>query len=316
MAMTHSTMEPAAVPLQVDAVTDALVGRRPERAALDDLLAGLRAGRSAALVLHGDAGIGKTALLDDLRRRAGDCAVASVAAAPSERDLAFAALDQLCRPLLDGVERLPEPRRAALRTTLGLAAGVTPEPLFLGLAVLSLLEDAGADRPLLCVVDDAQWLDPASSAVLAFVARRLAGERVAIVFGAREAGPDLAGLPALGVTGLAHAEAQALLLASLQGPLDERVLERLVAEAGGNPDALLAVARGSAPARLAGGFGEPDAAAPPSGGDAALVRRLAALDDATRVLLLVAAAEPLGEPLLLWRAAEELGIAPAAADAA
>jgi DNA-binding CsgD family transcriptional regulator len=318
-------LEQAAPPLRVsmaagagkdDDVAVDLVGRRPECSRLDELLDAIGTGRSDVLVVRGDAGIGKTALLAHLCRRASGCAVASVTAVPSEQDLDFAALDQLCRPLMGLTERLPKPQRAALRTALGLAGGVAPDRFFVGLAVRNLLAEAGADRPLVCVIDDAQWLDAASSSVLGFVSRRLGRERVALAFGVREPGPGLAGLPELSVGGLAHHDAHALLRTCLHSPLDDRVRERLIAEADGNPGALLAVTHGSAPTWLAGGFGDPDAGGLTTRGAAMLTRGLATLDAETRLLLLVAAAEPLGEPLLLWRAAEDLSIPPTAADAA
>jgi DNA-binding CsgD family transcriptional regulator len=293
-----------------------LVGRKRECRLLDDLLDAVRGGHSRVLVIRGEAGIGKTALLDHLRRRAAGCRVVGVSAVASEQDLDYAALDQLCRPLVDLLEDLSEPQSTALKGALGLATGPAPDRFCLGLGVLGLLERAADDRPLVWLVDDAQWLDAASSSVLGFVSRRLAAETVALVFGAREPGPLLAGLPELHLTGLARHEGHALLRTSLTSPLDEPVRERFVAEAGGNPGAVLAIARGAGPARLAGGFGDPGAGGLAVPDEASVAQRLGALEDATRLLLLAAAAEPLGEPLLLWRAAEALEIPPAAVDGA
>jgi hypothetical protein len=231
-------------------------------------------------------------------------------------ELAFAGLHQLCAPLLDRLERLPVPQRVALATAFGLTEEIPPDPFFLGLAVLSLLSEAAEERPLVCLVDDAQWLDSASSGVLAFVARRLVAESVALVFAAREPRSELAGLPEMSVHGLSDEDGRALLASALRGPLDERVKERILAETKGNPLALLELPCGLTPTQLAGGFGDPDAGRVASRVEESFARRLAALPDDTRLLLLLAAAEPLGEPILLWRAAGELGIPASAADAA
>jgi hypothetical protein len=268
-------------------------------------------------VVRGEPGVGKSALLDYLAERASGCRVARAAGIESEMELAFAGLHQLCAPMLDRLQRLPAPQRAALRTAFGLSSGSAPDRFMVGLAVLSLLSDAAEEHPLVCLVDDAQWLDHASAQVLGFVARRLEAESVGLVFGARVPSDELAGLPELLVEGLRHADARALFDAVLTGPLDARVRDRILAETGGNPLALLELPRGLTPAELAGGFALPDAMPLSERIEENFRRRLDALPADTRVLLLVAAADPVGDPVLVWRAAEQLGIqAEAAAPAA
>ena len=224
---------------------------------LDRLLDAVRAGESRVLVVRGEAGVGKTALLDYLVEQASGCRVARAAGVESEMELAFAGLHQLLTPMLDRLERLPAPQADALRTAFGLSSGSAPDRFLVGLAALSLLAEVAEEHPLVCLVDDAQWLDRASAQVLAFVARRLAAESVGLVFAARVPGDELAGLPELVVEGLREADARALLDSVLTGPLDARVRDRIVAEAGGNPLALLELPRGLAPAELAGGFALP-----------------------------------------------------------
>ena len=296
-----------------------LRGRRGEREVLDRLLASARAGQSRVLVLRGAAGIGKTALLGYLLEHASGFRIARAAGAELEMGLAFAGLHQLCAPFLDRIECLPDPQRAALGTAFGLRDGDAPDRFAVGLAVLSLLSDVAGERPLVCVVDDAQWLDRASAQALAFVARRLATESVAVVLAVRQPGAeqDLAGLEELVVYGLPDGDAQALLESVITGPLDERVRDRFVAETRGNPLALLELARGLAPEELAGGIGLPCVTARPGRMEEGFRRQLMPLPPATRRLLLVAAAEPAGDPVLVWRAADRLGVqAMAAAPAA
>jgi DNA-binding CsgD family transcriptional regulator len=293
-----------------------LLGRLAERATVDGLLDAARAGHSRVLVVRGPPGVGKTALLNYAIESAdGLLCIARVSGVEPEMELAFAALQQLCASMLDLVDRLPDPQRDALAIAFGLRAGEAPDRFLVGLAVLSLLSEAAVARPLLCVVDDAQWLDGASAQVLGFVARRLLAEPVALLFGAREAGAELAGLPELALGGLADSEARELLGSVLRGPLDDRVADRIVAETGGNPLALLELPRGLTPAQLSGGFGMLDAALSGRIEDT-FQRRLEALPADTQQLLLVAAAEPTGEPVLLWRAARLLGIGVGAAAAA
>ena len=292
-----------------------LHGRRGEREVLDRLLASVRAGQSRVLVLRGEAGIGKTALLGYLLERASGCRIARAAGVEPEMELAFAGLHQLCAPFLDRIECLPDPQRAALGTALGLTDGGAPDRFAVGLAVLSLLSDVAREQPLVCVVDDAQWLDRASAQALAFVARRLVTESVAVVFAVRSpgAGQDLTGLAELVVSGLPDGAARALLESVIIGPLDEQVRDRIVAETRGNPQALLELARGLTPEELAGGIGLPCVTAVPGRIEEGFQRQLMPLPPATRRLLLVAAAEPTGDPLLVWRAADRLGVQAAAA---
>src|SRR3954464_6336482 len=234
-----------------------LRGRHAERAALNGLLDGARSGRSGVLVLRGEAGIGKTALLEQAIGAASDFRLVRAVGVESEMELAFAALHLVCAPLLDFVGRLPGPQRAALEVTFAVSAGAAPDRFLVALATLSLVSEAAQERPLLCVVDDAQWLDGASAQVLAFVARRLLAEPVVLVFAARERTEALAGLPELLIEGLDDREARTLLGSVIAGRLDERVADQLVAEARGNPLALLELPRGLSPAQLAGGFGLP-----------------------------------------------------------
>jgi DNA-binding CsgD family transcriptional regulator len=278
----------------------------------------VRAGQSRVLVLRGEAGVGKTALLDYLLERASGCRIARAAGVESEMELTFAGLQQLCAPMLDRLRRLPGPQGDALATAFGLRGGDAPDPFLVGLAVLSLMSDVAEERPLVCLVDDAQWLDRGSAQALAFVTRRLAAESVAVVVAVRESGDDqgLTGLPELLVRGLADRDARALLESVITGPLDERVLDRIVAETRGNPLALLELPRGLTPEELAGGFGLPDAVALSGRIEESFRRRLTPLPPATRLLLLVAAAEPVGDPVPVWRAAERLGIGAEAADPA
>jgi AAA ATPase domain len=219
------------------------------------LVAAVRAGESRVLVVRGEPGVGKTALLDLLAGQAEGCRVVRVAGMQSEMELAFAGLHQLLAPMLDHLEQLPAPQREALRTVLGLSAGLAPDRFLVALAVLSLLAEAAGERPLVCVIDDAQWLDQASAQALGFVGRRLGADPVGLVLGARVTGEELSGLPELSVEGLAAGDARALLESALAAPLDARVRDQIVAETGGNPLALLELPRGLTPAELAGGFG-------------------------------------------------------------
>jgi DNA-binding CsgD family transcriptional regulator len=283
--------------------------RYSERGVLDGLVEAVRAGDSRVLVLRGEPGVGKTALLDYL---AGQVVkggrLVRAAGVQSEMELAFAGLHQLCAPMLDRIGALPVPQRDALRIAFGLSAGPPPDRFLVGLAVLSLLSEVAAERPLVCLVDDEQWLDRASAQALGFVARRLGAESVGLVFAARVPGEDLAGLPQLAVEGLEEGDARALLDSVLTGPLDARVRDRIVAEARGNPLALLELPRGLTPDQLAGGFGLP-AAEPLSGRiEDSFRRQIDALPAQTRRLLQLASADPSGDPTLVWRAAGQLGI--------
>ncbi len=293
-----------------------LRGRRGERGVLDRLIEAVRAGVSRTLVVYGEPGTGKTALLDYLAGRASGCRVVRAAGVQSEMELAFAGLQQLCAPMLDHLDGLPGPQRDALRTAFGLSAGPAPDRFLVGLALLSLLSDVAGEQPLICLVDDQQWLDRASAQALAFVARRLEAESVGLVFAARVPGDDLAGLPELVVEGLREADARALLDSVLTGPLDERVRDQIVAETRGNPLALLELVRGLTPAELAGGFGLPGAAPLAGRVEESFRRRVDALPAQTRRLLQLAAADPVGDPVLVWRAAGRLGIGAEAASPA
>jgi DNA-binding CsgD family transcriptional regulator len=293
-----------------------LLGRTDECAALDGLVDDVRRGESRSLVLRGEAGIGKTALLRYLVESASDLTVDRAVGVESEMELAFASLHQLCGPMLDRLGALPAPQRQALEIVFGLSVGPAPDRFLVGLAVLSLLSEVADERPLLCVVDDAHWLDQASALTLAFVARRLLAEPIGIVFAAREPVAELEHLPELTVHGLQNEEARALLSSAVQFTLDVRVRDRIVAETRGNPLALLELPQGLSATQLAGGFGLFSAQDLSGHIQESFVRQLQPLSDDARRLLLIAAAEPLGDPLLLWRAADRLGIAPAAAEEA
>ena len=287
---------------------EGLTDRRGERQVLGRLVEAVQSGESRTLVVHGDPGVGKTVLLDYLAGQARRCRVARAVGVQTEMELAFAGLHQLCAPMLNRAEHLPVPQREALRTAFGLSAGPPADRFLIGLAILSLLSEVAGEEPLICLIDDEQWLDHASAQALGFVARRLAADPVGLVFAAREPGPDLAGLPELEVGGLPEGDARELLDSALAGPIDARVRDQIVAETQGNPLALLELPRGLTPAELAGGFGLPGAA-PLSGWiEESFGRQLQALPTEARRLLLVAAAEPYGELPLVWRAAERLGI--------
>jgi DNA-binding CsgD family transcriptional regulator len=285
-----------------------LIGREREREALDRLLNGVRGGRGGVLVADGEAGVGKTALLDYAVEVAREFRIARTSGVEGEMELPFAAVQQLCSPFLDFWDHLPQPQHEALGVAFGLITGPAPNPFLVGLAVLGLLSEAAEERPLLAVVDDAHWLDHASARALAFVARRLLAEKIALVFAAREPGDLLAGLPELHVLSLGHRDARTLLESALPARLDEHVLERIVAETRGNPLALLELPRGLSPTQLAGGFGVPATVPLSASIEESFTRRLAHLSGDARCLLLVAAADPVGDPALVWRAAQQLGI--------
>ncbi|MFI6727328.1 AAA family ATPase [Streptomyces atratus] len=283
-----------------------LLGRRRESDVLDRLLDGIRSRRGGALVVRGEPGIGKTALIDHALATPG-LKVLRVVGAEFESELAFAALHQLCRPTLRWQERLPAPQREALDAAFGRTGDGAPNRFHVGLAVLNLLSEAAAEQPVLCVIDDAHWLDQASAQALAFVARRLQAEPVALLFAERDASErhELACLPELELRGLADDDARRLLASQIHAPLDGAVRDRIIAEARGNPLALLELPHST---DLAGGFALP-AASPTSGKVEASYRaRLAELPVETRTLLLIAAAEPTGCPILLGAAAEQLGV--------
>jgi AAA ATPase domain len=294
-------------------------GRARERRALDGLLDRVREGQSAVLVIRGEAGIGKTALMRYCARQAAGCRLVRIDGVESEMELPLAALHQLCAPMLSSLDALPAPQQRALRVAFGLAAEPPADRFVLGLAVLSLLTENAAGRRLICLVDDAQWLDEASSQVLGFVGRRLQAEPVGLLLAIREpAGEErlFPGLPALTLQGLSDEDAQALLTAAVPGRLDKRVRARIVAETGGNPLGLLELARGLAEAELAGGFAGPRQANLPGQLQDHYLHRVRVLPESARQLMLLAAADPTGDPTLLWRAAQTLGLGPDAAAAA
>src|SRR5919197_230082 len=294
-----------------------LLGRAGERHAFDRLLENVRGGQSAVLVIRGEAGVGKTALLHYCARQASGFRVGRIAGVESEMELPFAGLHQLCAPMLGRLDALPEPQRAALRVALGLSSGPAPESFLVSLAALSLLAEVAAERPLLCLVDDAQWLDAASRQVLGFVARRLLAESVAIVFAVREPTDEreLVGLSELMLGGLPEKDARDLLATVIPGRLDERICDRLIAETRGNPLAIVELPRELAATQSVGAFGLAEAQALSGRIEESFLRRLEAPPEETRLLLLVAAAEPVDDPLLVWRAAERLGIGLSAATA-
>jgi DNA-binding CsgD family transcriptional regulator len=288
-----------------------LRGRDLELARLDELLQAARAGQSRALVVRGEAGIGKTALLQYARSRSDGARVLHAEGVEAEMELPFAALHQVCASLLGARDGLTTPQRDALETAFGLSSGSLPDRFLVGLAVLTLFSDAAEARPLVCLIDDAQWLDHSSAQVLSFVARRLEAESVLMLFAERDgSGPgDLVGLPDIRLERLTYADARALLASLNLGVLDERVRDRIIAETRGNPLALLELPRALAPTSLAGGFAVSDASPLEGRIQASFRRRVDALPQETQRLLLLAAAEPLGDPMLLWRAADELGLA-------
>ena len=292
-----------------------LRGRAAECAQLDELLAAARDGRSGALVLRGEAGIGKTALLRHVASRGEGALVLHAEGVEAEMELPYATLHQLCAPLLGDLDELPPPQREALQSAFGLSAGSRPDRFLVGLALLTLLSNAAETRPVVCVVDDAQWLDRSSAQVLSFVARRIEAEGVLMVFAQRDSvgSEDLAGLPELRLQRLSYADARALFDSTNLGVFDERVRDRIIAETRGNPLALLELPRALDPGSLAGGFAVSDGSPLQGRIETSFRLQVEELPQDTQRLLLLAAAEPLGDPALLWRAGAALGLS---ADAA
>ncbi|WP_159426324.1 AAA family ATPase, partial [Mycolicibacterium vaccae] len=287
-----------------------LHGRATESAALREVISAVRAGRSQVLVLRGEPGAGKTALLDHLLGQADGLRCVQISGVESDMELPYAGLHQLCSPLLGHLVDLPPPQRDALAVAFGQGSGPPPERFLVGLAVLSLLAAAVQEQPLLCVVDDAHWLDQVSLQTLGFIARRLVAEPVALVFAARSDGAEvLAGLPELPVRGLSDTDARILLDQAMIGGIDPRVRDRVVAETRGNPLALLEVPRSYSPAELAGGFWTVGTGASRGRIEDSYALRLRELPEDTRRLLLLAAAEPVGDSALFLRAAALLGVA-------
>jgi DNA-binding CsgD family transcriptional regulator len=298
-----------------------LLGRAEECVVLDRLLVEARGGASRVVVLRGEAGVGKSALIRHLSGRSDGWRIATVVGVESEMELAFSGIHQLCSPLLGYLDRLAAPQRAALETMLGLSAGPAPDRFMLSLSILTLLSEAAEDQPLLCLIDDADWLDAASAQIVGFVARRLLVERIVIVCAVRTGtGSDaFVGLPELTISGLDDSDARRLLLGNMAGPLDAAVCERIVAESHGNPLALLELPRTWNVADLAGGFGLPGGEPVAGKITQSYSHRLLKLPVDTQQLVLIAAAEPQGDPLLVRRAAEflglDIGVASAAVDA-
>jgi len=286
-----------------------LVGRRDEQQALDRLLDDARSGRSGVLVLRGEAGVGKTALLDYLAERASGCELARATGVQADTELAFAGLQHMFASLLGPLDRLPEPQHEALAVAFGLRRGPAPDRFLVGLAVLGLLAEIAEARPLVCVVDDAQWLDRVSAQTLAFVARRLLGEAVALVFAMREPSQDqtLAGLPELVVRGLSDDDARRLLGPVIRGRLDDRVVDRIVAETRGNPLALLELPHGPSAVEPTS-FGVSPSVPVTARLEGSFLQRLRDLPAASQRMVLLAAAEPIGDPVLLLSAGERLGL--------
>jgi DNA-binding CsgD family transcriptional regulator len=293
---------------QVRTLRGHLIGRKRERDVLDRLLEAARAGDGGVLVVYGEPGVGKTALLEYAVETGHAYRVARTNGVEGEMQLPFAALQQLCSSFLELQERLPQPQRDALGVAFGLNTGPPPNPFLVGLAALGLVSEVAEDQPLLIAVDDAQWLDAGSASALTFVARRLFAEKIALVFATRELGGALARLPELRVEPLGHRDARSLLESIVPAPLDDRVLDRIVDETGGNPLALLELPRGLTPTQLAGGFGLPANAPMSASIEESFTRRLAALPHGSRRFVLVAAADPVGDPALVRRAAQRLGI--------
>lgn len=298
----------------MSSATDRLLGRQTERETLDRLLDGARDGRGAVLVLHGEAGVGKTRLLEHAPEAAEDFRSVCISGVEGEMELPFAAVQQLVAPFGELTEHLPGPQRDALDIAFGLAGGPAPDRFLVGLATLGVLSEAAEGQPLLVLVDDAQWLDDSSAQALAFVARRLAAERIVLLFASRRPGDLFDGLPQLEVGPLGRVDSRALLESALPTRLDENVLDRIVLETRGNPLALLELPRGLTPVQLAGGFGLPTTKTMPANIEESFTRRLAGLPDDARRFLLLVAADSVGDPALLWRAAQELGIAGTALD--
>ncbi|HET7051818.1 MAG TPA: AAA family ATPase [Solirubrobacteraceae bacterium] len=296
----------------------AFLGRSGERDVLHRLLETARGGQSAVLVIRGEAGIGKTSLLRYAARQAAGFRVAEIAGVEAETELPFAGLHRLCAPMLAKLDALPVPQQNALRVSFGLSSGEAPDRFLVALAALTLFAEVAGERPLLCVVDDAQWLDGATSQVLGFIARRLLAESVALVFTVREPSDEreLTDLPELSLGGLHDDDARALLAAVIPGRIDDRVRDRLVAETRGNPLALVELTRGRSAGELAGGFALPGTGTLPSHIEDHFRQRIAALPQATQRLMLLAAADPVGDATLLWRAAATLGVERQAAEAA
>ena len=296
-----------------------LLDRRAERGDIDRVLAAAREGLSGVLVLRGEPGIGKTALLDYAVQAAADLRVLRLAGIESEMELSFSSLHQVLLPFLGGLDELPAPQGDALGSAFGLRDGGLPDRLLVGLASLSLLAAAASDRPLLCVVDDAQWLDQESAAVLAFVARRLLADRIAMIFAVREPSGrpvSLDGLPDVQLRGLPAVEAQELLSSAVGGQVDGLVAARIIAQTAGNPLGLIELGGELSSDELDGQVPLPDPLPLGRRLEARFLGQVRRLPADTQLLLLCVAADTTGDAELLWRAADHLGIHADAAAAA
>lgn len=304
--------------MPTDDIENRLRGRQRERDAVTRLLDRARGANGSVLVLRGEPGIGKTALLDYAAGRASGFRVLRATGVEAEMELPFAGVHQLCLPTLGLVESIPPPQQEALKIAFGLQQGTAPNRFMVGLAVLSLLAEKAAEQPLLCMIDDAQWVDQSSLQVLSFVARRLVAERIAMVFSLRAAEQthELSGLPGLTIQGLTDRDARALLAAAVHGPLDPQVRDRIIAETGGNPLALLQLSRDVGPTELAGGFWLPGTGHLTTRIENSFIQRFQPLPAETQMLLLLAAADQTGDPALLWRASALLGVSPEASTSA
>jgi DNA-binding CsgD family transcriptional regulator len=304
---TSSDGEQSVVSGSADASSE-LLGRQSECQILDRILSAASAGHGGTIVICGEPGIGKSTLLDHAMVSATRFHVLRAVGNEAERELPYAAAQQLCAPDLAALEELPTPHRDALGVAFGHVSGSAPDRLFVGLALLGLLSQLASKRPILCVIDDAQWLDRESAQAFAIAARRLGSEHIAFLFGARTVPSDFNSLPCLPVFGLGQSDSRVLLRSALPDPFDERVFERIIAETRGNPLALLELPRGLTAAELAGGFALPSSVPMAGRIEASFQRRIAKLPSSSRRLLLVAAAEPTGDPVLVWRAAQSLGV--------
>ena len=292
-----------------------LLGRANECQALEALLAMTRKGEGGAIVVHGEPGIGKTALLDHAVNSAHEFTVLRTVGNEAEMELPFASLQDFFSPAVSAIPQLPQPQRRAIEVVFGRRDGEAPDRLLVGLGLLNLLSELSTQRPVVCVVDDTQWLDASSAQAISFAARHISKDAVAFVFGARRLTEEVRGLPELMIAGLADLDARELLATVLPDRLDDRVVDRLVAETHGNPLALLEMPRGLTPSQLAGGFGLPVSVSLAGQIEESYRRRLARLSLDSRRLLLVVAADPTGDPGLIWRAADSLHIAEDAAEA-
>jgi AAA ATPase domain len=287
-----------------------LLGRMEERQVLADLLRRARAGHAGVVVLRGEEGIGKSALLDDLAVRAPDCCICRAVGVESEMELAYAGLQQLCEPIIDRRADLPSPRRDALEKVFGLSTGSPPDRFLVGMAVLDLVGIVAERQPVVWIVDDAQWLDRSSLQAIGFVSRRLPAATVAIMIAARDTGGDgeLAGLPELRLAGLSTEDAGTLFDSVVTGPTDPAVRDRIIAETRGNPLALLELPRAWTAAELVEGLAESARVTLTGQLELAFAKRLGELPPDTQTFLALAAAEPKGDPALLWSAAQQLGL--------